>query len=211
MPLTAHTTTPHSPSSPTAAAPRRQAGRRPLFSVDDVVKTAIELGLRSFSVAAVARKLGVTAAAVYRRFPSRQALLEECITRILAEVPPLTEEVSWQDSLRRATDEWWALCLRYPELPLAVSGYEERMFRFVSLPFATYGQRLIDNGFPAQQTCFSVALLINTLNLVSRLPEKSGSGLNRNVLRGQVVEVIISGIEHGNAGWETIGDRLADR
>ncbi|MGO2515012.1 MAG: helix-turn-helix domain-containing protein, partial [Corynebacterium variabile] len=55
------------------------------FSADDVVGTALRLGLGTFSVAAVARELGVTTAAVYRRFPSHRDLLEECLSRILAE------------------------------------------------------------------------------------------------------------------------------
>lgn len=171
----------------------------------------MEFGLRSFSVAAVARELGVTTAAVYRRFPSHRALLEECLTRILAEVPPLVEEVSWQDALRRAADEWWVLCLKYPELPLVVSGYEEQVSRFITLPFETYGQRLIDNGFTLQQAYFSASLLISALDLVARLLEETKSSLTRDFLRAQAVEVIVSGIEHGQAGWKTVGDRSAGK
>lgn len=214
MTFTTHATpTPRITPTHTAAtaAHRRQAGRRPRFSADDVVRTAMELGLRSFSVAAVARELGVTTAAVYRRFPSHRALLEECINRILAEVPPLSEEVSWQDSLRRAADQWWVLCLKYPELPIVVSDYEEQVSRFITLPFETYGQRLIDNGFTLQQAYFSASLLISSLNLVSRLPEESDSSLPREFLRGQAVEVIVTGIEHGQAGWKTLGDRPAGK
>lgn len=214
MTLTAHATpTPGITPTHTAvtAAPRRQAGRRPRFSADDVVRTAMELGLRSFSVAAVARELGVTTAAVYRRFPSHRALLEECLTRILAEVSPLTGDVNWQDALRRAADEWWVLCLKYPELPMIVPGYEEQVSRFVTVPFETYGQRLIDNGFTLQQAYFAAALLISSLDLVARLPEESKSGLTRDFLRAQAVEIIISGIEHGQAEWKTVGDRSAGK
>ncbi len=193
------------------ATPHRTAGRRRRFSADDVVTTALRLGLKTFSVAAVARELGVTTAAVYRRFPSHKALLEECITRILAEVPPLTEEVSWQESLRRAADEWWSLCLKCPELPQVVSGYKEQVSRFVTLPFETYGQRLINNGFTVQQAYFAASLLISAMDLVSRLPETSESGMTQDSLRTQAVEVIVAGIEHGSTGWDILSDGLADR
>jgi AcrR family transcriptional regulator len=203
------TFTAHATHTAATAAHRRQAGRRPRFSADDVVRTAMELGLRSFSVAAVARELGVTTAAVYRRFPSHRALLEECINRILSEVAPLTEAVSWQDSLRRAADEWWALCLRYPELPQVVSGYANQVARFVAVPFRTYGRRLIEFGFSLQQTHFVASLLISTLDQIFRMPDDETRCPSRNFLRTRAVEIIVSGIDKDTDGWEIDGDRSA--
>lgn len=107
-------TSPVSPGDSSAEAAGRTVGRKPQFSVDNVVRITLEQGLDRFSVSSVAREPGVTTAAVYRRFPSHRAMLEECVDRILSEIPPLTEETRWQDAIIRAADEWWQLCLRYP-------------------------------------------------------------------------------------------------
>lgn len=182
-----------------AVAARRPAGRRPQFSVDDVVRVTLAQGLASFSVAAVARDLGVTTAAVYRRFPSHRALQEYCLDRVLAEIPPLDEEIGWQDALTRAAAEWWTLCLRYPELPQVVSGYPGPVARFITGPFSTYGARLTAAGFTVQKTYFTASLLISALNQVSRLPVegrpgRNGTGLTRDALRDLAVEVIVTGM-----------------
>lgn len=183
----------------------RAPGRRPLFSADDVVSAAIRLGLSTFSVAAVARELGVTTAAVYRRFPSHEALREECLTRILGEVPPLAVESSWQETLRLAADEWWTLCMKYPELPHLISSYREQPTWFVTTPFQSYGRRLIASGFTLQQAYFVASLLISALNLVSRLPAEDTSPRSRDFLQEQAVEIIVSGISNGNTGWQIVG------
>lgn len=214
MPLIAHTTPTH--RVPTTrrvdtVSPRRQAGRRPRFSADDVVGTALRLGLGTFSVAAVARELGVTTAAVYRRFPSHRDLLEECLSRILAEVRPLTEEVSWQDALRRGAAEWWALCLKYPELPQVVSRFDDQVGQFVIKPFRSYGQRLIEDGFTERQAYFVASLVLNAISFVFSLPEDSGSGPTREFMRTRAVEIIVKGIDKGNVGWQVLNDGSAGR
>lgn len=170
----------------------------------------MRLGLGTFSVAAVARELGVTTAAVYRRFPSHKALREECLTRILAEVPPLVEECSWQDALRRAADEWWALCLRYPQLPQVVSGYDEQPSRFIAVPFQTYHRRLTDSGFTQQQVYFTYSLLISALDLVSSMPDDDARHMSRELLRRQATEIIISGVDTVRPGWRAVGSEAVD-
>lgn len=171
----------------------------------------MDLGIDAFSIAAVARELGVTTAAVYRRFPSHKALLEHCLDRILAEIPPLTEDLPWQDSLNRAADEWWTLCLRYPALPRVVANYRDPISRFITVPFASYGRQLVNAGFTPQRSHFAASLLMSALDQVSRIPAEGQGGMSREMLRHRAVAIIVNGIAKGGEEWNSIRDRSSDK
>lgn len=188
--------------------PRHMPGRRPRFSADDVVDTAVRLGLDSFSVTAVARELGVTPAAVYRRYPSHQALLEAAVSRVLSTVPPLTVTddggPGWQETLTLAADAWWDLCLRHPGLPRVVSAHPEPLTRFIAGPFRSYTLQLRTFGFTAEHSCFAASLLISALDQVFRVPEDAGPGLTRDDLRRRAVDIIVTGIAGGRREWRAV-------
>ncbi|AWT26826.1 Tetracycline repressor protein class D [Corynebacterium provencense] len=177
---------------------RRHPGRRPRFTEDDVTATALRLGIGSFSVAAIARELGVTTAAVYRRFPSHQQLLDVCIDEILSEVNPVPGGLCWQDTLRHAADEWWNLCLRHPDLPEVASGYSDPVSRFTTAPFRTHFERLIELGFSPRRSYSVASLLFSALTGAFLVPCDNTPLLSeglRELVREDSVKTIIAGLE----------------
>ncbi len=72
-------------------------------SRDRLVATALKLideqGLEAFSLRAVAKELGVYPTALYWHVPSRNELVVEIITDVLAEIVP-PSDLAWEDWLR---------------------------------------------------------------------------------------------------------------
>lgn len=60
--------------------------------VDGGVALLAEVGLAGFSVAALARRLGVSTAAPYRHFPDRDRLLAAVVTRLAADLADVLRE-----------------------------------------------------------------------------------------------------------------------
>jgi AcrR family transcriptional regulator len=152
----------------------------------------------SFSVAAVARELGVTSAAVYRRFPSHQQLLDACIDEILSEISPVPLGLCWQDTLRHAADEWWNLCLRHPDFPEVVSGYCDPVSRFTTVPFRTHLDRLTELSFSPRRSYAAASLLFSALNGAFHIPATGNPPLPehlRELVRKESVATIIAGLE----------------
>ncbi len=178
-------------------AVRRRPGRQPRFSADDVVATATRIGFDTFSIAGVARELGVTTAAVYRRFPSHKALLHECLYRALTRAQPLTGEEDWKTALRHTADEWWRLCEMHTGLAQALSGNLELVSSVIAEPFASYTRPLVTAGFSPSEALVAATLLISVLNHVFRLPTEGIAGQSRVLLRSQAVDIIIEGIALG--------------
>jgi len=177
---------------------RRHPGRRPRFTEDDVTATALRLGIGSFSIAAIARELGVTTAAVYRRFPSHQQLLDVCIDEILSEVNPVPGGLSWQDTLRHAADEWWNLCLRHPDLPEVASGYTDPVSRFTTAPFRTHLDRLTELGFSPRRSYSVASLLFSALTGAFLISSPEAPPLPagfRELVREESLATIIAGLE----------------
>ena len=87
---------------------RRTPGRPRSTEADRAISDATlallaEVGLGALSVEDVAARAGVSKATIYRRFPSREALIVDSIAQVLdsAPVPPLDENVSTRDILIR--------------------------------------------------------------------------------------------------------------
>jgi len=66
---------------------RRRVGRPPKYSAEDAVLAALRLGIADFTMSDVARALGVTTPALYRRFPGRADLTDACFRHILSDAP----------------------------------------------------------------------------------------------------------------------------
>ncbi len=84
-----------SPAGRADAGPRR--GRPRSAEADTaIVEATLELiaehGLTGLSVESVAVKAGVGKATIYRRWPSKEALVEEALARLAEEMPPLVAE-----------------------------------------------------------------------------------------------------------------------
>jgi AcrR family transcriptional regulator len=97
--------------------------RRPL-STERIVEAAIGLvdgeGLEALSMRRLGAALGVEAMSLYRHFPSKAALLEALVGRLLAELLlPLPGSAPWQESFRALARDYRQLLLRHPNaIPL---------------------------------------------------------------------------------------------
>src|SRR2546428_8634676 len=97
--------------------------RRPL-TTERIVEAAIELidreGLGALSMRRLGAALGVEAMSLYRHFPSKAALLEAVVARLLAELPvPAPTAARWQDAFRALARAYRAVLTRHPNaIPL---------------------------------------------------------------------------------------------
>ncbi|MFD2757024.1 TetR/AcrR family transcriptional regulator [Gulosibacter faecalis] len=93
-----------------------RTGPRPTFTVDDAVDAAMALGLDRFSLAGVAKALGVSTPALYRVTESREHLAHLCLERVarelaasssLVEPPGGWDGTGWQRLLRDYVADMW--------------------------------------------------------------------------------------------------------
>lgn len=94
-------------------------GRRPL-SRDRVVASALRLvdrrGLDALSMRRLGSALGVEAMSLYKHVPSKPALLELLVERVLAEIAPPPHGASWEGRLRHVADELRRVSLAHPHV-----------------------------------------------------------------------------------------------
>jgi AcrR family transcriptional regulator len=67
--------------------------------VDATLELIADEGLSALSVESVAAKAGVGKATIYRRWPSKEALVEDALASLAADVPVLPEAVGVRDRL----------------------------------------------------------------------------------------------------------------
>lgn len=156
----------------TTAAPARAAvGRPPSFTREQAVRAAYRAGLAGFSVKAVARELGVSPAAVYQRFGTRQDLLNACMADAFDGVRPLTGTPDRRETLLRFGEQWWALCLRCPDIEVVIRDYPDPEILLMTQKFRTYRDRLCATGLTTEQATFAGSMIaVNMLQLRHRLP-----------------------------------------
>ncbi len=104
----------HSASSP-----------RALLSQERILATAVEMieqaGLEKLSMRRLGARLGVEAMALYRYFPTRDALLDAVVERVVEELyqdpeVQLEPDDGWQDYLRRLAHGVRRIALRHPQV-----------------------------------------------------------------------------------------------
>jgi AcrR family transcriptional regulator len=108
---------------------RPTRGPKPAFTPEDVVQAAVEIadeeGLSAVTMQAVSARLGYTTMAIYRYFPSKEALYDAIVDAGMGLPPaPATPRGSWRDEVTR-----WAhakramLCARpwLAELPFVAA------------------------------------------------------------------------------------------
>jgi AcrR family transcriptional regulator len=85
-----------------------------VLSRDRILETAIAQGLDRFTMAAVARELGVTDMALYRHVGSREELYSQAAARAHATFPFRLGATDWNDHLLEVADQTWHLAARHP-------------------------------------------------------------------------------------------------
>ncbi|MFT0848052.1 helix-turn-helix domain-containing protein [Actinomycetaceae bacterium L2_0104] len=177
-------------SGPSRARPSRspsggpKLGRKPVFTAQDVVAAAVAEGVDRFTLSAVARRLGVVTAAIYRIFPSRDDLVIACLDSAAASIALPEPGMHWRDSLRLWADECWRLCEEFPGLSRLVFAYPAAPTHITSV-VAVYADNLAVQGKSRRQSMFALDFLGDTVfschlgvESMRSVDEKGRSGLD---------------------------------
>lgn len=124
------------------------------------MQAALDIGVTTFTMAAVAAKLGVTSPALYRCFWSREELLEACLQKISGELTIPPDEGSWRTFLERVAHGAWSLFTVYPEVETVFSGNSDS-----HLIASSSRKRLLavlgGYGFTGRQALFCLMYITN--------------------------------------------------
>jgi AcrR family transcriptional regulator len=146
------------PPTVTPDPPRRRRGRPSRFSPADAVAAALDIGVSTFTMSAVAQRLEVTTPALYRCFPSREALLEASLSAVFADVTLPPDDADWRVFLERVTEGSWRLLTRYPGLSAVTAEREDLPAAAVHLRDEVY-TTLGGHGFSRRQTRFAMVCI----------------------------------------------------
>ncbi|QNG21225.1 TetR/AcrR family transcriptional regulator [Rhodococcus triatomae] len=133
----------------------KKVGRKPAFTREDVVAAAIAEGIDRFRLSAVADRLGVVPAAIYRLFPSRDDLVVACLDAAGATLRMPEPGMSWRETLSLWADECWRVCEDFPGLSGLVYAYPSAFTR-IEYVFAAYAANLKAQGKSTRQAMFAL-------------------------------------------------------
>ncbi len=137
-------------------------GRKPAFEAQDAVEAALAEGIDQFTLSAVARRLKVVPAAIYRLFPSRDDLVVACIDAVGATLATPEPGWHWQDTLRLWADECWRLCETYKGLSRLVFAFPVAPTR-INRVISVYADNLVAQGKTRKQAMFALDFLGDTV------------------------------------------------
>lgn len=172
----------------------RRVGRKPAFDAADVISAAIAEGVDRFTLSAVAERLGVATTAIYRIFPSRDALVIACLDAAGATLARPQPDMPWRETLRLWADECWRVCEEYPGLSRLVYSYPLAPTRITAV-FSAYADDLTAQGRTHRQAMFAIGLLADTV-FASRWSVEAMQTVNEKGTRG--LDVVRDAV--GNAG-----------
>lgn len=148
--------------STAARAVGKKVGRKPAFTQDDVIAAAIDEGLDRFTMSAVAGRLGVVTAAIYRLFSSREMIVVACLDHIAAGIRLPDDDAQWQNILRLWADECWRVCDDFPGLSRVVYEYAPAFTRIEGV-IAGYARSLEAHGKTGGQSMFALDFIGDTV------------------------------------------------
>jgi AcrR family transcriptional regulator len=94
----------------------------PTAIVNAALSVAARDGITQLSMRSVAAEVGVTVMALYRHYPSKEALLDAMVGRMLSEVSLPASDQPWPDQIRDVAHQLLAVARRYPTvLPLLLT------------------------------------------------------------------------------------------
>lgn len=100
--------------------PGRRTGPKPRFTVAMTVAAAMRLGLDSFTLAQVAKELGVSTPSLYRVVASREELARLCLRHAAGCLQLPDPHATWPDQLRQFVDAMWGMLELFPGLARAL-------------------------------------------------------------------------------------------
>lgn len=137
--------------------PKRPGPKR-TFTLQDAVEAALALGVASFTLRGVARRLGVQPAALYRVCGSRDELqllaLEQVARTAFIQRLPVA---SWQEKVRQLVDMQWRMLEEHPEVGVVVNARADAFT--AAAPSLRQGmEELVQLGIPGgfKTACFVV-------------------------------------------------------
>lgn len=136
-------------------------GRRPMFTTEDAVTAALDIGISDFTMGKVAHVLGVTTPALYRVVPSRDALTVACLRRVFASRSLPEEDADWRDLLEGFAGDVWDRLLRYPGLDEAVGENPAPPPSYIPGILDLF-RHLADRGFSRGQALYSTFRLLES-------------------------------------------------
>ncbi len=140
----------------------RKVGRKPAFTAEDAVAAAVAAGVDRFTLAAVADRLGVVTAAIYRVFPSRDDLVIACLDAAAATLSVPSPGTPWREALRLWAQECWRVCEEFRGLSRLVYAYPVAFTRIEEV-LAGYLAVLAADGKTAGQAMFALDFIGDTV------------------------------------------------
>jgi len=140
----------------------KKAGRKPAFTEADVVTAALDEGIDSFTLSAVAQRLGVVTPAIYRLFDSREQVVVACLDRAAASIRLPADEPDWHAVLKLWADECWRVCENFPGLERVVYDYAPAFTRIEEI-LAEYSRRITAYGKTPGQAMFALDFIGDTV------------------------------------------------
>ncbi|QQM67801.1 TetR/AcrR family transcriptional regulator [Actinomyces weissii] len=136
----------------------------PALTRDDVVDTALSLGLTTFTLVGVAGRLEVPTSALYRVIDSREDLLRACLERISQECLPGFDDLSgsWQEVAERYSQLWWDQLEHRPGLAHVLMSSPWAYSVFATVVGSTCAG-LEAGGLPAEEALVLADLLVDTV------------------------------------------------
>ncbi|MFF3437121.1 TetR/AcrR family transcriptional regulator [Streptosporangium sp. NPDC002721] len=130
---------------PARSGPRR--GRKPTFSLHDVAEATLAVGFRDLTMNAVADRLGVKHSSLYRRVPSRDALVTAAMDLAVrrADWPEAGDD--WRAYLESTADAVWGIFAAHPGMAEQIRDLERTPPAITHAFYATV-RELTRFGFP---------------------------------------------------------------
>ncbi|WP_436756684.1 TetR/AcrR family transcriptional regulator [Streptosporangium sp. V21-05] len=130
---------------PAHSGPRR--GRKPTFSLLDVAEATLAVGFRDLTMNAVADRLGVKHSSLYRRVPSRDALVTAAMDLAVrrADWPEAGDD--WRAYLESTADVVWGIFAAHPGMADRIRDLERTPPAITHAFYATV-RELTVFGFP---------------------------------------------------------------
>lgn len=137
----------------------KKTGPKPRFSRQDVIDAALDIGINSFTMAAVASRLGVAAPAVYRLFDGRDDVTRACLVEVVAEMPRPDEDADWEAVIRHWAERTWETSEKYPGLARLLMSSPEN-YEHIRDGLQSMLTTVVDRGFTPGQAAFALDLVL---------------------------------------------------